>query len=67
MLVQCPTNYGRRNKFRQVMDQVEYFKTHGILVQKAHRLRDEGLPIPSDAILLGDMVRRDRPAMGVRR
>ena len=23
-MVQCPTNYGRRNKFKQVLDQVEY-------------------------------------------
>lgn len=66
-LVQCPTNYGRRNKFRQVLDQVEYFKAHGILVQKAERLRGEGKPIPEDAIILGDMVRRNRAAMGVQR
>jgi 2-oxoglutarate ferredoxin oxidoreductase subunit beta len=31
-LVQCPTNYGRRNKFRQVMDQVEYMRTHAMLL-----------------------------------
>ena len=67
VLVQCPTNYGRRNKFRQVMDQIEYFKTHGLLLQKAERLKGEGKPIPDDAILLGDFVRRSRIAMGVKR
>jgi len=66
-LVQCPTNFGRRNKFRQSMDQVEYFKTHGILVEKVQRLREEGKDIPPDAIVLGEMIRRNRPAMGVRK
>jgi hypothetical protein len=49
------------------MDQIEYFKTHGILLQKVKRLREEGKPIPDDAIVLGDFVQRNRAAMGVRR
>jgi len=54
---QCPTNFGRRNKFRQSIDQIEYFKTHGILIEKVQRLREEGKDIPPDAIVL----RRDYP------
>jgi 2-oxoglutarate ferredoxin oxidoreductase subunit beta len=66
-LVQCPTNYGRRNKFRQVLDQVEYFRTHAILVQKAERMREQGKHIPDDMFVVGEILRRNRPAMGVRR
>jgi 2-oxoglutarate ferredoxin oxidoreductase subunit beta len=66
-LVQCPTNYGRRNKFRQVRDQVEYFRTHAMLVQKAARMREGGETIPEDMIVVGEMLRRNRPALGVRR
>ncbi len=66
-LVQCPTNYGRRNRFRQVMDQIEYFKSHAILVQKADRMREQGKKIPDDMIIIGELARRNRPAMGVRK
>jgi 2-oxoglutarate ferredoxin oxidoreductase subunit beta len=66
-LVQCPTNYGRRNKFRQVLDQVEYFRSHAMLVQKAERMRENGETIPDDMFVVGEMLRRNRPAMGVRR
>jgi 2-oxoglutarate ferredoxin oxidoreductase subunit beta len=66
-LVQCPTNYGRRNKFRQVLDQVEYFRTHALLVQKAGRMRESGENVPDNMIVVGEMLRRDRPALGVRR
>ncbi len=66
-LVQCPTNYGRRNKFRQVMDQIEYFKTHAMLVQKAERMREKGAAIPDDMVVVGELLRRNRPAMGVHR
>jgi len=66
-LVQCPTNYGRRNKFRQVMDQIEYFKSHALLVQKADRMREDGKKIPDDTIIIGELARRNRPALGVRK
>jgi 2-oxoglutarate ferredoxin oxidoreductase subunit beta len=65
-LVQCPTNYGRRNKLRQVSDQIEYFKSHAILAQKAERMREEGQKIPDDMII-GELARRNRPALGVRK
>ncbi|MDD1706641.1 MAG: thiamine pyrophosphate-dependent enzyme [Methanoregulaceae archaeon] len=66
-LVQCPTNYGRRNKFRQVIDQIEYFKSHALLVQKADRMREEGKEIPSDMFVIGELAKRNRPALGVQR
>jgi 2-oxoglutarate ferredoxin oxidoreductase subunit beta len=65
-LVQCPTNYGRRNKFRQVMDQVEYMRTHAMLLQKARHLAEQGEPVPEEMILVGEFARRSRPALGVR-
>jgi 2-oxoglutarate ferredoxin oxidoreductase subunit beta len=65
-LVQCPTNYGRRNRFKQVADQIEYFKSHTMLVEKAARMREKGEQIPADMILAGEFVRRNRPALGVR-
>ncbi len=64
-VVQCPTNYGRRNKFKAVLDQIEYFKTHSLLVQKADRLRAEGKSLPEDMMIVGEIVRRNRPALGV--
>jgi 2-oxoglutarate ferredoxin oxidoreductase subunit beta len=64
-LVQCPTNYGRRNKFRQVMDQVEYMRTHAMLLQKARHLAEQGEPVPEEMILVGEFARRSRPALGV--
>ncbi|NYT06753.1 MAG: 2-oxoacid:ferredoxin oxidoreductase subunit beta [Methanomicrobiales archaeon] len=66
-LVQCPTNFGRRNKFRQVMDQIEFFKSHALLVQKADRMREEGKKIPDDMIVIGELARRNRPPLGVRK
>jgi 2-oxoglutarate ferredoxin oxidoreductase subunit beta len=66
-LVQCPTNYGRRNKFRQVLDQVEYFRTHAMLAQKAERMRERGEAVPENMFVVGEMLRRNRPALGVRR
>ncbi len=67
VLVQCPTNYGRRNKYRSVTDQIDYMKTHSVLKQKADRLREEGNELPEDTIILGEIVKRSLPAMGVRK
>ncbi len=64
-MVQCPTNYGRRNKFREVKDQIEYIKTHTILHEKARRLRAEGREVAAGMTEIGEFVRRARPVMGV--
>jgi 2-oxoglutarate ferredoxin oxidoreductase subunit beta len=65
-MTQCPTNYGRRNKFKQVMDQIEYTKSRAVLLPRLQRMREQGEPIPPDIIPVGEFVRRDRPAMGVK-
>ena len=67
VMTQCPTNYGRRNKFKQVADQIEYMKTHAMLRKKYDMLQEKGEPIPEGAIVIGEFTRRSRPAMGVRR
>jgi 2-oxoglutarate ferredoxin oxidoreductase subunit beta len=64
-MVQCPTNFGRRNKYHQVSDQVEYFKTHSLLLQQRNRMLERGEDIPSGMIAVGEFVRRKRPVTGV--
>lgn len=66
-MVQCPTNFGRRNKLRQVTDQVEYIKNHTALRRKLERVKESGREVPPDIIPIGEFVRRARPAMGVRK
>ena len=63
---QCPTNYGRHNKLRRVSDMIEYLRSHAMLVQKYNRLVAEGKPIPDGTCTVGELVRRKRPAMGVK-
>ncbi len=62
---QCPTNYGRSNRLREVSDMIEYLRSHAMLVQKYYRLIAEGKPIPEGTFTIGELVRRNRPAMGV--
>jgi 2-oxoglutarate ferredoxin oxidoreductase subunit beta len=66
-LVQCPTNYGRRNKFKQVEDQVEYLKAHAMMRQRRDILLERGEKVPEDVFIVGELLRRSRPAMGVRK
>ncbi len=66
-LVQCPTNYGRRNKFKQVEDHVEYLRAHSMMRQRRDILLERGEPIPEDMFIVGELARRNRPAMGVRK
>jgi 2-oxoglutarate ferredoxin oxidoreductase subunit beta len=66
-IVQCPTNYGRRNKFRQVADQIEYFKTHTLLRQQWDRMIERGEEVPAGIIPVGEFARRNRPVTGVAR
>jgi len=67
VMTQCPTNYGRRNKLRQVSDMIEYMRAHAIHVRKRDRLLADGKAVPEDMFVVGELVRRSRPAMGVRR
>ncbi len=64
-LTQCPTNFGRRNKFRQVSDQIEYLKAHSLLKVKRDRMLEQGENIPEDMYVVGELMRRNRPAMGL--
>ena len=66
-LVQCPTAFGRRNKFRQVADHVEYLKSHALLKAKRDRMLENREKIPGDMFVVGELTRRTRPAMGVKR
>lgn len=65
-MTQCPTNFGRRNKLRDVASMIEHLKTHALLRQKYERMREEGRLIPDDLFVVGEFVRRKKPAMGVR-
>jgi len=62
---QCPTNYGRSNRLKEVSDMIEYLRSHAMLVQRYERLIAEGKPIPEGTFTIGELVRRNRPAMGV--
>ncbi len=64
-MTQCPTNFGRRNKFKQVADQVEFLKSHSLLKVKHDRLLLEKKEVPGDMFVVGELARRSRPAMGV--
>ena len=64
---QCPTNFGRHNKLRQIPDMIEYLRGHAKHVKKYDRLLEEGKPIPEGTFTVGELARRNRPAMGVRR
>ena len=65
-LVQCPTAFGRRNKFKQVMDHIEYLRIHSLLKQKRDRMLENGEKVPEDMFVVGELIRRNRPAMGVK-
>jgi 2-oxoglutarate ferredoxin oxidoreductase subunit beta len=65
-LVQCPTAFGRRNKFRQVADHVEYLKSHSLLKAKRDRMLENREKVPEDMFVVGELTRRSRPAMGVK-
>jgi 2-oxoglutarate ferredoxin oxidoreductase subunit beta len=65
--VQCPTNYGRKNKFKQVLDQVEYLRSHSMMRQKFLQHEERREPVPDATIIVGEFVKRDRPVMGLPR
>ncbi|MFA5415184.1 MAG: thiamine pyrophosphate-dependent enzyme [Methanoregula sp.] len=65
-MVQCPTAFGRRNKFKQVADQIDYLRTHSLLKAKYDRLIEAGKPVPDDQFIVGELCRRQRPVMGAK-
>jgi len=46
---------------------IEHIRSHAMLIEKRDRLVREGRPVPEDIFTIGELVRRNRPAMGVRR
>jgi 2-oxoglutarate ferredoxin oxidoreductase subunit beta len=66
VLTQCPTAFGRRNKFRQVADHVEYLRSHSLLKAKRDRMFEKGEIVPEDMYVVGELTRRNRPALGVK-
>jgi 2-oxoglutarate ferredoxin oxidoreductase subunit beta len=65
-LVQCPTAFGRRNKFKQVSDQVDFLRTHTLLKAKRDRMIEQGEHVPGDMFVVGELVRRNRPVLGAK-
>jgi len=65
-LVQCPTNFGRRNKLRNVQDMIDYLRKNAMLVRKYRELTENHRPIPEGTFAVGEFVRRSKPAMGVK-
>jgi len=65
-MVQCPTAFGRRNKFKQVADQVDFLRTHTLLKAKRDRMIEQGEHVPRDMFVVGELVRRNRPVLGAK-
>ncbi len=65
VMTQCPTSYGRRNRLRDVGEQVRYLRDHAVLRQKWMRMQERGEDITTEDFVVGEFIRRSRPAMGV--
>jgi len=62
---QCPTSYGRRNRYREPTDYINYLKSNAILKEKWERTAAPGQELPGESFLVGEFVKRDRPVTGV--
>ncbi len=62
---QCPTSYGRRNKYRQPVDYINYLKEKAVLKQAWERDKARR-DLADDEFFIGEYVQRARPVMGVR-
>jgi 2-oxoglutarate ferredoxin oxidoreductase subunit beta len=58
ILDDCPTTYGRRNKFRSVVDMMKRFKEQAVPVAKAEKMSKEEL---DSKIVTGILHREERP------
>ena len=63
---QCPTSFGNKNKIKEATEHVYLLRKNAIPLQKARRMQESGEPIQSDAFIVGEYVRRNRPVMGGR-
>ena len=62
---QCPTNFGRKNKLKDVAAMIDQMKSQALLKQKYDRMVAEGIPIPPESFVVGEIVRRQRTVTGV--
>lgn len=62
---QCPTSYGRRNKYRQPADFINYLRESAVLKERWDRTADKGSELPEGRFLVGEFVKRAKPYMGV--
>ncbi|WP_440950196.1 thiamine pyrophosphate-dependent enzyme [Methanosphaerula subterraneus] len=62
---QCPTNFGRKNKLRDVSAMIDQMKSQALLKQKYDRMVAEEVPIPPDSFVVGEIVHRQRTVTGV--
>lgn len=67
VFVQCPTNFGRRNKLRDVESMISVMRDHALIKEKYDRLVAEGKPIPPDMFVVGNLTNRNLPALGVKK
>ena len=65
VMTQCPTSYGRRNRYRDVAEQVQYLKNNAVLHQKWTRMQEKGEELSPEQFVVGELMKRARPAMGV--
>ena len=61
---QCPTSFGNKNKLRLATEHLHFLRTNALLIQKARKMEEEGKEIPSEAIIVGEFVRRSRLVIG---
>lgn len=66
VMVQCPTNYGRRNRLRDVEAMISVMRDNAILKEKYDRLVTERKPIPEGSFVVGTLTDRNLPALGVK-
>ena len=51
----CPEGFGKANEFREGLDQMEYFKEHGV-VDPDRDLREVGIDLRGEPLILGNFV-----------
>ena len=57
-IVQCPTAYGRRNRFRSILDLLHWQKEHAVPVKAAEKMTPEQL---EGKFTIGVLADKDRP------
>jgi len=58
VLTQCPVQYGRRNKMREPIDMIRWFRDISIRKEEAEKMSEDKI---NDKIVVGEFVDRTRP------